>query len=43
MKLKKSKVRQAPKEKPAIVAKGKLEGRASRSDTCANCSGSKMC
>ena len=43
MKLKKSKVKQSPKDKPAIVAKGKQESRGTRSESCANCGGSKMC
>jgi hypothetical protein len=44
MKIKKqSSVSKTPKGKPAIVTKGKLDGRSNAADSCANCAGSKSC
>ncbi len=38
--MKKTKVK---RPKPAIVARGKTEGRGNRADSCAGCAGSKIC
>jgi hypothetical protein len=44
MKIKKqSSVTKTPKDKPAIVTKGKLDGRSNAADSCANCAGSRSC